>query len=177
MFVTTGEAPGVNALGRLYSLHLHPGNVTKGGTLTVVYNADAVVAAGGDTAISPDNVDTSGEYLMINEDGTASSRPVMAAKGRDGSIWRFDISASGVDFSSRVRVAQLEPARSRRRRCRRRHLGDERDHRRVVDLRSGHVDLGRAGPCADSSARRRDGDRRGRPALPAPANDLTLGQT
>jgi Bacterial protein of unknown function (DUF839) len=109
VFVTTGEAPGVNTLGRLYSLRLHPGNVTQGGTLTVVYNADAVVAAGGDTAISPDNVDTSGEYLMINEDGTASSRPVMASKGRDGSIWRFDISASGVDFSSRVRVAQLNP--------------------------------------------------------------------
>ena len=109
VFVTTGEAPGVNALGRLYSLRLHPGNVTHGGTLTVVYNADAVVAAGGDTAISPDNVDTSGDYLMINEDGTASSRPVMAAKGRDGSIWRFDIDANGVDVSSRARVAELDP--------------------------------------------------------------------
>jgi hypothetical protein len=83
--------------------------VTNGGTLTVVYNADAVIAAGGDTAISPDNVDTSGEYLMINEDGTASSRPVMASKGRDGSIWRFDIDAKGVDFASRVRVAELDP--------------------------------------------------------------------
>ena len=109
VFVTTGEAPGVNALGRLYSLRLHPGNVTQGGTLTVVYNADAVIAAGGDTAISPDNIDTSDDYLMINEDGTASSRPVMAAKSRDGSIWRFDIDANGVDFSSRVRVAELDP--------------------------------------------------------------------
>jgi hypothetical protein len=109
LFVTTGEAPGVNVLGRLYSLRLHPGNVTKGGTLTVIYNADAVIAAGGDTAISPDNVDTSGEYLMINEDGTASSRPVMASKGRDGSIWRFDIDAKGVDFASRERVAELDP--------------------------------------------------------------------
>jgi Bacterial protein of unknown function (DUF839) len=109
LFVTTGELAGVNGLGRLYSLQLHPGNVTKGGTLTVVYNADAVIAAGGDTAISPDNVDTSGEYLMINEDGTATSRHVMASKGRDGSIWRFDIDAQGVDFASRVRVAQLNP--------------------------------------------------------------------
>jgi hypothetical protein len=109
LFVTTGEAPGVNGLGRLYSLRLHPGNVTQGGTLTVVYNADAVIAAGGDTAISPDNVDTSGEYLMINEDGTSTSRPVMASKGRDGSIWRFEIDAKGVDFASRERVAELDP--------------------------------------------------------------------
>ena len=28
---------------------------------------------------------------MINEDGTGPSRPVMASKGRDGSIWRFDL--------------------------------------------------------------------------------------
>ena len=109
VFVTTGEAPGVNALGRLYSLRLHPGNVTQGGTLTVLYNADAIIAAGGDTAISPDNVDTSDEYLMINEDGTASSRPVMASKNRDGSIWRFDIDRNGVDVSSRTRVAELDP--------------------------------------------------------------------
>jgi hypothetical protein len=46
---------------------------------------------------------------MINEDGTASSRPVMASKGRDGSIGRFDIDADGADFSSRVRVAELDP--------------------------------------------------------------------
>jgi hypothetical protein len=109
LFVTTGEAPGVNGLGRLYSLRLHPGNVTQDATLTVIYNGDEVIAAGGDTAISPDNVDTSGEYLMINEDGTATSRPVMASKGRDGSIWRFEIDANGVDFASRERVAELDP--------------------------------------------------------------------
>lgn len=109
LFVTTGEAPGVNGLGRLYSLRLHPGNVTQGGMLTVVYNADTVIANGSDTAISPDNLDTSGEYLMINEDGTATSRPVMASKGRDGSIWRFEIDASGVDFSTRERVVELDP--------------------------------------------------------------------
>ncbi len=50
---------------------LHPGNVTQGGTLSVVYNADNVIAAGGDIAISPDNIDASENYLMINEDGTA----------------------------------------------------------------------------------------------------------
>jgi hypothetical protein len=99
--------------GRLYSL-LHPGNVTKPATLTIVYNADTTVAAGGDTALSPDNLDVSRQYLMINEDGTTESRAVMAAKGHDGSIWRFDlvkgpVGAVGVDASSAIRVAQLDP--------------------------------------------------------------------
>jgi hypothetical protein len=114
-FVTTGgnKAQG-NELGRLYSLRLHPGNVLQNATLTVVYNADQVIAAGGDVAISPDNVDASFRYLMINEDGTAESRPVMAAKGRDGSIWRFELRglglfSPGVDASTATRVAELDP--------------------------------------------------------------------
>jgi hypothetical protein len=117
-FDTTGSSSGadegVNELGRLYSLRLHPGNPLKPATLTVVYNADTVVAAGGDIAISPDNLDVSGRYLMINEDGTTESRAVMAAKGRDGSIWRFDLvkgptGAVGVDTATATRVAQLDP--------------------------------------------------------------------
>ena len=106
-FVTTGGAAGANELGRLYSLRMAGGNPT----LTVVYNADQVVAAGGDIAISPDNIDASRQYLMINEDGTDGSRPVMAAKGRDGSIWRFRIvnGKPGVDVSSATRVAELDP--------------------------------------------------------------------
>jgi hypothetical protein len=117
-FDTTGSSSGaddgVNELGRLYSLRLHPGNPLKPATLTLVYNADAVVAAGGDIAISPDNLDVSRRYLMVNEDGTTESRAVMAAKGRDGSIWRFDLvkgaaGAVGVDASTATRVAQLDP--------------------------------------------------------------------
>ena len=108
-FVTTGGAAGANSLGRLYTLDMHPGNVTQPGTLEVVYNADHVIAAGGDIAISPDNIDTSTDYLMINEDGTTESRVVMGAKGRDGSIWRFDIGRDGVDASSALRVAELDP--------------------------------------------------------------------
>jgi hypothetical protein len=117
-FDTTGSSSGadegVNELGRLYSLRLHPGNPLKPATLTVVYNADTVVAAGGDIAISPDNLDVSRRYLMINEDGTTESRAVMAAKGRDGSIWRFDLvkgptGAVGVDAATATRVAQLDP--------------------------------------------------------------------
>jgi secreted PhoX family phosphatase len=117
-FDTTGSSSGVddgvNELGRLYSLRLHPGNPLKPATLSVVYNADAVVAAGGDIAISPDNMDASGRYLMVNEDGTTESRAVMAAKGRDGSIWRFDLvkgpaGAVGVDAATATRVAELDP--------------------------------------------------------------------
>jgi Bacterial protein of unknown function (DUF839) len=114
-FDTTGSSSGaddgVNELGRLYSLRLHPGNPLRPATLSVVYNADAVVAAGGDTAISPDNLDVSRRYLMINEDGTTESRAVMAAKGRDGSIWRFDLvnGPVGVDTATATRVAQLDP--------------------------------------------------------------------
>lgn len=115
-FVTTGDGSvAANTLGRLYSLQLDPGDPTGRGTLHVVYNADQILAAGGDVAISPDNVDTSTRYLMINEDGTGASRPVMASKGRDGSIWRFRIvdkrgaSRVGVDASTATRVAQLNP--------------------------------------------------------------------
>ena len=67
----------------------------------------------GDIAISPDNIDASHRYLMINEDGTTESRLVMTSKGRDGSIWRFDLTGGpggiGVDVSSATRVAQLNP--------------------------------------------------------------------
>lgn len=89
-FVTTGGGTG-NMLGRAYQLDLNPTNVTGPATLSVIYNADQIIAAGGDTAISPDNIDTSDNFLMIQEDGTAQSRPVMAARNRDGSIWRFNL--------------------------------------------------------------------------------------
>ena len=75
-----------------------------------------MLAAGGDTALSPDNIDTSTQYLMINEDGTGASRPVMASKGRDGSIWRFNIVTKrkpdrpiGVSADTATRVAELDP--------------------------------------------------------------------
>jgi Bacterial protein of unknown function (DUF839) len=110
-FVTTGGLAGGNELGRVYSLNIDRKDPTAQGTLRVVYEADEVIAAGGDTAISPDNVDTSDDYLMINEDGTVESRRVMAAKGRDGSIWRFKITGGpvGVDADSAKRIAELDP--------------------------------------------------------------------
>lgn len=116
-FVTTGSSSGadngVNELGRLYSLRLNPLDPIRPATLRIVYNADLVVAAGGDIAISPDNIDASSRYLMIDEDGTTESRLVMAAKGRDGSVWRFDLTGRvarvGVDVSTATRIAELDP--------------------------------------------------------------------
>jgi len=110
VFVTTGGSTTpatANALGRIYSLNLDEDNVLANAELTVEVNADQVIAAGGDTAISPDNLDTSEDYLVVNEDGTAQSRAVMAAKGRDGSIWRFRIGDDRVRGSSGVRIAEL----------------------------------------------------------------------
>ena len=53
------------------------------------------------------------DYIMINEDGTGSSRPVMAAKGRDGSglglaICKAIVDAEGgrIDVASEVGWAQ-----------------------------------------------------------------------
>ena len=117
-FDTTGSSSGVdngvNELGRLYSLRLNSVDPLKPATLRLVYNADTVVARGGDIAISPDNLGVSSQYLMINEDGTTESRAVMSAKGRDGSVWRFDLVKNagrgvGVDVATATRVAQLDP--------------------------------------------------------------------
>jgi len=88
-FDTTGG--GVNQLGRLYRLDLNADNVLGPAKLTIVYNADQIVAAGGDIAVSPDNIAVSADYIMINEDGTAQSRVVMGDKGRNGNIWRLDL--------------------------------------------------------------------------------------
>jgi Bacterial protein of unknown function (DUF839) len=110
-FVTTGGLAGGNELGRLYSLRINPSDPTAQGTLEVVYEADDVIAEGGDIAISPDNIDTSDKYLMINEDGTTESRLVMGQKGRDGSIWRFKLDGGSgeVNVKSAERIAELDP--------------------------------------------------------------------
>lgn len=107
-FVTTGGATGANALGRLYSLRLDRSNPAGPARLKVLYNADQIIDAGGDIALSPDNIDVSERYLMIQEDGTTESRAVMTSKNRDGSIWRFDLTGEwGIDVSSATRVVEL----------------------------------------------------------------------
>jgi hypothetical protein len=103
-FVTTGGSPG-NMLGRLYQMDMDPADPTGPASITMIYNADQIIAAGGDIAISPDNVEVDGQYIIINEDGTAQSRVVMAQKARDGSVWRFDMLN---DFAA-TRIAELNP--------------------------------------------------------------------
>jgi hypothetical protein len=95
-FVTTGGSAS-NALGRLYRLALDARNPLGAARLTVLYNADQVIAAGGDIAVSPDNIDVSEDYIMIQEDGTAQSRVVMGAKGRNGNIWRMNLRTGAME--------------------------------------------------------------------------------
>lgn len=115
IFDTTGSSSdaddGVNELGRLYSLRLHRHNPLKRATLSVIVNADVVLAAGGDTVISPDNMAASRRHLLVNEDPTPEGSAVLTTEGRDGSIWRFDLGRApvGVDASTATRVAELDP--------------------------------------------------------------------
>ena len=95
-FVTTGGSA-ANTLGRLYRLGLNPHNMLGSATLSVIYNADQIIAAGDDIAVSPDNISVTGDYIMIQEDGTAQSRPAMAAKGRKGNIWRINLHTGHAD--------------------------------------------------------------------------------
>jgi hypothetical protein len=111
-FVTTGgnQAAG-NALGRLYHLRLNPGNPLGDAELSVVYNADQMAAAGGDIAVSPDNIDASEQSLMVQEGGTMPARNFINAKGREYGIWRFTLTGDelGVDPASATRVVELNP--------------------------------------------------------------------
>ncbi len=86
---TVGAPTGNNKLGRVYKLRLHPTDPTQPCSLEILSDADHSRHA--DTAVSPDNLDTSARYLMVQEDGTGQSRPVMAQRNRDASIWRFDL--------------------------------------------------------------------------------------
>ncbi len=103
-FVTTGNGAG-NRLGRLYEVNFDKKNILGKTTLTMIFNADAVDAVGGDIAFASDNMDTSRDYIMINEDGHSDSRPKYAARAREGSIWRFDLKNG---FAAK-RVAELNP--------------------------------------------------------------------
>ena len=95
-FNTTGDsviAPAVagNHYGRTYRLNFNDDDITGPCTLSILYNADAVLAAGGDIAINPDNMDASKDSLMICEDGTGSGQSLIGAKHLNGLIWRYDL--------------------------------------------------------------------------------------
>ena len=94
-FNSTGDSvnttiPG-NHFGRAYRLDINEDDVSGPCSLTLLYNADQIIAAGGDIAINPDNIDVSKDAVMACEDGTGFGRNVIAGKGRDGSIWRYDL--------------------------------------------------------------------------------------
>jgi len=89
-FNSTGGLPG-NLYGRTYRLNLNEDDITGPCTLTILYNADQVIAAGGDIALTPDNIDVSKDYVMVCEDGAGPTRALMAQKGRDGMIWRYNL--------------------------------------------------------------------------------------
>ncbi len=92
-FATTGgdtsSSVGANKLGRVYHVTMDQNNPLGYVTLEIV--ADANHSNHADLPVSPDNLDTSARYLMVDEDGHADSRPVMAQRNRDGSIWRYDL--------------------------------------------------------------------------------------
>jgi glycerophosphoryl diester phosphodiesterase len=113
-FVTTGgSADAGNALGRLYHLRLNQDSVLEPARLDLVYNADTVAANGGDTAVSPDNVDTSARFLMVQEDATDPGAAHLVAHGRDAGIWRFRLDAgplrTTVKPGARRFVAEVDP--------------------------------------------------------------------
>lgn len=95
-FVTTGGGAS-NQLGRLYQVAFESWDITGTTRLTVMYNADQIIAEGGDIALSPDNMAISADYIMICEDGTGQSRPVIGAKGRKGNIWRINLHTGAVE--------------------------------------------------------------------------------
>ncbi|MBL9199042.1 MAG: DUF839 domain-containing protein [Opitutaceae bacterium] len=103
-FVTTGNGTG-NKLGRVYEVKFNPANILGTTTIKTIYNNDTVAAIGGDMAFAPDNIDTSKDYLMLQEDGTSDSRPEYAKRAREGSIWRLDLKNN---FAAK-RVAEMNP--------------------------------------------------------------------
>lgn len=113
-FATTGgNLIEGNGLGRLYSLRLNRRDPLGGARLHVVYNADQVIAQGGDIAISPDNIEVDGRHLMVQEGGTGRAEPVLALKQRELSVWRFDMTdpkfVDRIDAASATRVAEVAP--------------------------------------------------------------------
>lgn len=110
-FNTTGGSTEFgNILGRLYHLRLDPNDPLGQAKLGIVYNADEVVHTGGDIALSPDNLDVSRRYLMVQEDPTDPAQLVLAAFPRDSSVWRFKLrNGRAVLTSSAKRIAEVNP--------------------------------------------------------------------
>jgi secreted PhoX family phosphatase len=113
-FVSTGESadPTINRLGVNYRLHFNPNRdpEDQNPRLSVVFNTDQIDAANQDGPLSPDNITTRGSLEAIQEDGHSASRPEMANRGRDGSVWLVDgafTSDTPTEFPPRLRIAEL----------------------------------------------------------------------
>jgi secreted PhoX family phosphatase len=111
-FDTTGDqlpgsedGPNFNELGRLYRLRFDKRDPLKGARLTQAYSADDLTSAE-DGPLSPDNVTVTKRSIVVNEDGTSSSRDDMEARDRDGSIWIVPLATAG-DPSTFERVGEL----------------------------------------------------------------------
>ena len=107
--------PEVNELGRLYRLRFNKRNPLAGAALTQAYSADQLTAQQ-DGPLSPDNLDVTKRFAIINEDGTAGSatdvppttgsRDDIDRRGRDGSIWIVPLASAG-NPATFQRVAEL----------------------------------------------------------------------
>jgi hypothetical protein len=82
--------------------------------MTQTYNADQLTPAQ-DGPLSPDNLDVTKRFVIVNEDGTSGSPPAdgttgsrddMDRRNRDGSIWIVPRSTPG-DPATFTRVAEL----------------------------------------------------------------------
>ena len=113
-FVSTGESadPTINRLGVNYRLRFNPNKdpEDQNPRLSVVFNTDQIDAANQDGPLSPDNITTRGSLEAVQEDGHSASRPEMANRGRDGSVWLIDggfTSDAPTEFPPRLRIAEL----------------------------------------------------------------------
>jgi hypothetical protein len=114
-FVTTGESSPdqtINRLGVNYRLRFDPNKdpEDQDPRLSVIFNTDQIDLANQDGPLSPDNMTTRGSLEAIQEDGHSASRPEMANRGRDGSVWLVDgsfTSNTPTSFPSRTRIAEL----------------------------------------------------------------------
>jgi hypothetical protein len=89
IFVTTGEGDLGNTLGRIYELRLNATNPTGPCQLILKYNAATSLLDG---PLAPDNmVFTASGDILVQEDGTSTSRPVYNTRNRNAGIWKLNI--------------------------------------------------------------------------------------
>jgi hypothetical protein len=102
-FATTGSANETagNRYGRIYQLRMDAADPTGAAKLKIIHNSDTALSRGpNNTALGPDNMDTSEDYLMVLEGGNGNTRSLLPILGRDYGLWRFPL----VNKLKRVKV-------------------------------------------------------------------------